>query len=131
MKKIFLIFAIFLCNMSCSSQKAAIQNESKNNVVSDSYGYVQNEPINVGGNYLSGSANQRRYLNSLSGPNGEEVTFVRQGSCCPFKGKDSKVNMGFLDIYKVTYEGKGDTVKLYLNLYDEEPVRAPLGFKFK
>jgi hypothetical protein len=79
----------------------------------------------------SGAANQREYLNSLSGPNGEEVSFVRVGSCCPFKTKNSSFNSGLLDIYKVTYDGKGDTVRLYLNLYDEEPVRAPLGFKFR
>ncbi|ESU25071.1 hypothetical protein FSS13T_18600 [Flavobacterium saliperosum S13] len=39
--------------------------------------------------------------------------------------------MGMLDIYKITYEGKKDTLTLYLNMYDKEKLKAPLGFKFK
>jgi hypothetical protein len=127
MKLNIVIIIIIINSIACSSSKKI----SKNNIVTDNYGYMQNEPINVGGVYTSGAANQREYLNSLSGPNGEEVSFVRVGSCCPFKTKNSSFNSGLLDIYKVTYDGKGDTVRLYLNLYDEEPVRAPLGFKFR
>jgi hypothetical protein len=31
----------------------------------------------------------------------------------------------------VTYDGKKDTVTLYLNMYDKAKLKAPLGFRFR
>jgi hypothetical protein len=39
--------------------------------------------------------------------------------------------MGMLDKYQVTYQNKKDTVTLYINMYDKEPLKAPVGFKFR
>jgi len=36
-----------------------------------------------------------------------------------------------LDAYRVTYTGKNDTITLYLNMYDKDKLKAPVGFKFK
>lgn len=35
---------------------------------------------------------------------------------------------GLLDVYEVTYDGLPEPVELYLNLYDYEQPRAPVGF---
>lgn len=103
---------------------------SSNEIQDETYGYSKENPIKVGGN-SNGPANERNYLNSLSGPNGETVQFKRSGSCCHFETKNSDFGMGMLDIYRVTYEGKNDTVSLYINMYDKAKLKAPVGFKFK
>lgn len=121
-----LLFLSFTLLLSCSTSKTRT---SEINTDSN-YGYTENNPIKVGGK-ISGPANEREYLSSLSGPNGEVVTYNRAGSCCHFETRNSPLGMGMLDIYRVTYEGKKDTVSLYLNMYDKGKLKAPAGFKFK
>jgi hypothetical protein len=36
------------------------------------------------------SINQGRFLNALAGPKGEEITFKKLESCCPFPTKEAK-----------------------------------------
>src|SRR5690606_32357080 len=91
------------------------------------YGYSKSNPIKVGGG-SNGPVNERRYLNSLTGPNGEQVSFHRQGSCCTFETPNSPYGGGALDIYRVYYTGIKDTAVLYLNMYDKDVLRAPEGF---
>lgn len=78
-----------------------------------------------------GSRNEIDYLHSLSGPNRERLEFNRIGSCCPFETKNSSFGGGLLDKYWVTYKGKGNTILLYINMYDEDVLYAPEGFKFR
>ena len=125
MKKIIFFFTA-LSIIACSTTKTD-SSETKSN---DDYGYSQKNPIKVGG-FSDGPRNEINYLNSLSGPKGERIWFSRSGSCCQFKTKNSPFGGGMLDIYRVTYEGKKDTVTLYLNMYDKATLRAPEGFKFK
>lgn len=82
------------------------------------YGYSKDNPIKVGGDWFNGPQRERAYLDSLSGPNGEEVSYNRTGS----------ISHGdtILDIYSVTYPGK--TVSLYLDMYTYEELMAPVGF---
>ncbi|HEX7844190.1 MAG TPA: hypothetical protein VF476_00235, partial [Chitinophagaceae bacterium] len=95
-----------------------------------SYGYTEKNPIKVGGVKQSlGPVNERRFLNALTGPNGETVTYYRSGSCCMFKSKNGMFGNGLLDHYRVTWEGKGDTVSIYINMYDYEALKIPVGFK--
>lgn len=126
MKSLIKTLLISLALVSCSSNKSG---ESKANTDA-SYGYTEKNPIKVG-DFSNGPTNERKYLNSLSGPNGETISFTRTGSCCPFDTKNSPYGMGMLDAYAVTYEGKKDTVVLYLNMYDKATLKAPVGFKFK
>lgn len=123
MKKFLVIIPVMLAVLACSSKKGTI-------VANDSYGYSQDNPIKVGG-VNNGPVMERKYLNSLTGPNGEPVSFYRNGSCCPFETKNGFMGGGMLDIYSVTYEGKGDTVKLYINMYDSDKLMAPKGFIMK
>ena len=122
--KIYIALITVALLFSCSAKK-------NNATISEStYGYTQKNPIKVGGD-LNGPVNERKYLNSLSGPNGERVFFNRQGSCCPFDSKNSSFGGGMLDKYSVYYEGIKDTATFYINMYDKERLKAPIGFKFK
>ncbi len=50
-----------------------------------SYGYSEKSPVQVGGGFGYGAHYAYRFLNSLSGPGGQEVHYDRVGTCCPFK----------------------------------------------
>ncbi len=107
-----------------------LSESSSNQSVDSSYGFTENKPIKVGGGE-GGPASERKYLNALTGPNGETVTYNRIGSCCFFESKNSPLGGGLLDKYAVSYQGKKDTVVLYLNMYDKGKLLAPVGFKMK
>ena len=109
---------------ACSAKKEFSPNSDA------TYGYKEKNPVKVGG-FDNGPSNERNYLNSLTGPNGEKVFFNRNGSCCQFDTKNSPFGSGMLDVYTVYYEGIKDTAKLYLNMYDKGSLKAPVGFKFK
>ena len=96
------------------------------------YGKEKN-PVSVGGvKSKSGPSNERRFLNSLLGPNGESVGYKRAGSCCPFKTSNGIINeSGMLDHYRVYYQGKKDTLDIYINMYDEGDLKIPVGFTAK
>ncbi len=87
-------------------------------------------PIKVGGGE-NVPVNERKHLNSLTDPNGEKVSYNRDGSCCAFSTKNSPFGRGLLDVNTVTYEGKKDSATLYLNMYDKAKLKVPVGFKMK
>ena len=82
------------------------------------YGYSKDNPIKVGGDAFGGPSRERAYLDSLSGPNGEAVSYERTGSL----GYGDTI----LDIYQITYAGTTKT--LYIDEYSYETLMAPLGF---
>lgn len=138
MKQLILTLSILFCSLTL-----AAQNQQKTPLLNDqtfklkqvskapTYGYSQKNPIKVGGAKEGvGPLNQRRFLNALSGPNGEPVTYYRAGSCCFTKSKNALFgNKILLDVYRVTYVGSSDTVDLFINLYDADKLKAPKGFK--
>ena len=91
----------------------------------DKYGLVADFPIRVGEKSV---ANQRRYIASLAGPNGEELTFHRRGSCFPYDTENGYNGTGFLDVYEVMYEGLKEPILLYITFYEYEPLYIPKGF---
>ena len=93
-----------------------------------SYGTEPNA-IKTGGGMGDGVEREHIYLDQLRGPHGERVTYERQGSCCSFETPNGILGGGLLDIYVVKIEG-GATVKLYVNMYDYEAPKAPVGFTF-
>jgi hypothetical protein len=96
------------------------------------YGFTEKNPIHVGGVKESmGPSNQRRFLDALLGPNGQELTYVRRGSCCHFKTENGLMGGGLLDMYEIKWKGLEKPVVLYLNLYDYGPLKAPVGFTIK
>lgn len=82
------------------------------------YGYSENNPIKVGGDFISGVSRERAYLDHLLGPNGESLSYERQGSTI-----SSDV---ILDIYNIT--GSGVDEILYVDLYNYSELQAPVGF---
>lgn len=92
------------------------------------YGFVSENPIKTG---AKSTLNQRRFLASLAGPNGEEVYFYKEGSCCSYESEDGVLGIALIDIYKVTYEGLETPLKMYINRYEDEPLLIPIGFTHK
>ena len=96
------------------------------------YGFSDSNPIKVGGiKSNQGPLNERRFLNTLAGPNGERISYFRAGSCCPTPSKNGFMGKALLDIYRVSYEGSKDTVLLYINMNDYDKLMAPKGFTIK
>lgn len=94
------------------------------------YGYSPRNAVKVGG-VDTGPKNERRFLNALLGPNGETVTYRRQGSCCPVESKNGMMGMAMLDKYEVKYDGLEKPVIIYINMYDPGILKAPVGFTFR
>lgn len=96
------------------------------------YGYTIEKPIMVGngGDFRMGPANEQRFLNALAGPNGEPVAYKRRGSGHMFKTRHGLFpdGGGLLDIYEVTYPGLKEPIVLYLNMYDSDTLKVPVGF---
>ena len=146
-----LVASLILFFLSCSSSKKSTQqgaNSKKSSgattlrdnqtfllteISSDNtFGYSAKNPVEVGGaDKKEGPLNERRFLNALAGPNGEEVNYYRQGSCCPVKSKNAFMGMAMLDHYRVSWEGSKDTVSIYINMYDYGQLKAPVGFTIK
>lgn len=141
MKNYFYI-AIVSIFFSCSASKQNVRTELMDDqtfilteISNDpTYGYSEKNPIQVGGAAKqSGPLNERRFLNALAGPNGEEVKYFRLGSCCPTPSKNDLLGTGhvMLDNYRVTWEGSKDTVSIFINMYDAGILKAPNGFTIK
>ena len=82
------------------------------------YGYSEANPIKVGGDAFSGPSRERAYLDHLRGPDGEELSYEREGS---LPSGDT-----ILDAYQVT--GPGIDVVLYIDVYNFSELQAPVGF---
>ncbi|MCR9173590.1 MAG: 2-dehydro-3-deoxyphosphooctonate aldolase [bacterium] len=137
-----LIIASLFVLGSCSSVKTSSSSSGKNagsgpvnltkTASDDTYGYSSKNPIKVGGVVDSqGPAMERRFLDQLAGPNGEEISYHRASSCCNFKTPNGFMGGGLLDVYEVTYEGSGGPIELYINMYDYEEPMIPVGFTRK
>lgn len=139
----YFIFTIMLATflMSCGAKNPVILATSTNPTSSSSnyepfmdvtkmapdkkYALTGENPVMVGEKSV---ANQRRYIASLAGPNGEELTFHRRGSCCPYESKGAMMGSALVDVYEVTYEGTKEPILLYISFYDDGPLYIPYGF---
>lgn len=93
------------------------------------YGLTPENPVEVGGVKDSeGPLNERRYLNALTGPNGEKISYFRAGSCCPVNSENGFMGKAMLDNYRVSWENSKDTVSIFINMYDSGKLKAPFGF---
>jgi len=102
----------------------------KKTTTDKTYGYDPNNAIKVGGASAGeGPTNERRFLNALAGPNGEGLNYSREGSCCPQPSKNATFgDYAMLDNYKIWFEGRTDTLNLFINMYDSEELFIPVGF---
>jgi len=96
------------------------------------YAYNENYPVNVGFTTLEdGANNQTRFLNALSGPKGEKISYKLVDTCCPFPTKRSDMGAGMLDIFEITYEGQTKPILLYINKYERGELLIPMGLTAK
>ena len=133
-----LVIASFFLLGSCASVKSADQMEGSGTInlskkaSDETYGYTQKNPINVGGVVDEvGPAMERKFLNQLAGPNGEEISYNRTSSCCSFDTPRGFMGSGLLDVYEITYDGLDAPITLYINMYDYEEPMIPVGFTRK
>lgn len=131
MRKYGLMLCLLLLVIACKTKNASLSKSVTS--TNFEYGYTPENPIKVGGvKTHEGPANEREYLNSLTDLSGNNLSFYRIGSCCHFDTPNGFINgKGLLDKFAVYVKGQKDTVVLYLNLYDEDKLLAPRGFKFK
>jgi hypothetical protein len=150
-KSIIVLVIILIGSVSCVSTKSTLKNVNDKEPIpkltadntfviskysnDPKYGYNMDYPINVFyRNTKDETINQQRFLNALTGPNGEKLFFKKIEVCCPFPTKNSEMGGGILDIYEVTWVGLKQPVKLYFNLYEKGELLVPMGFglpKFK
>jgi len=96
------------------------------------YGYDQDYPVNIGfGNLKQREINAEKFLNALLGPNGEEITYTKDGDCCPFPTGKSELGSGMLGVYIITWEGNSKPLTLYINIYEKSEVFIPKGLTAK
>ena len=94
------------------------------------YGFSPGKPVLVGGVLEGiGPSRERLFLNALTGPGAEPVSYRRLGSCCAFKTPNGFGGGGHLDMYEIIYDGLATPRLLYLNMYDEGEVFVPVGFR--
>lgn len=148
MKKAVIFISILFIAASCVSTKSSIKNIDDNAPIPSlsnnntfilteyskdkKYGYDKDYPINVF--YISTrdeTINQERFLNALAGPNGEQISYTKVESCCPFPTKRSDMGAGFLDVYEVRWEGQKKPIQLYLNIYEKGALLVPVGLSIK
>jgi len=103
----------------------------------NNYGRTESNPIFLGVKDVNESGDNRvKFLNALAGPNGEELSFKRYKSCCPFRTLNSRTvgadqKFGLLDIWVITYDGISNPDTLYVNAYDQGELIAPKGYTIK
>jgi hypothetical protein len=146
MKKLMIFTLSFLILLSCATSKKTTSGDYgspkiKQELIDDNtfkisqysqdktYGYTEKNPVMVGG-ISEGPKNERRFLNALTGPNGEKIAYSRLGSCCPFKTDNSGWG-GMLDQYSITYPGLEKSLVIYINMYDSDTLKVPVGLKLK
>ena len=144
--KILLILVILhIATVACVSTKLTIKNIddkapnltlTKDNTFvitafskDKKYGYDKDYPINIFyKTTINDSINQPRFLNALTGPKGEKISYKKSQNCCPFPSKKSESGAGLLEIYEITWVGQIKPVKLYLNIFEKGILMVPMGF---
>ena len=144
MKKCYALLFIIFTLTYCASKSPKIlgtttnptENSSNHQPFDNISKYSKNKKYGLSGKYpvkvgKQSAQNQRRYLSSLAGPNGEQLEFHRRGSCCPYESENAIFGRALVDVYEVSYEGLKEPVLIYISLYDYEPLFIPVGFTMR
>lgn len=86
------------------------------------YARTAGKPAQVGGSPVFGGARQRRYLESLRGPDGQALRYTR------LPAVDAPDGETLIDRYEITYDGLDAPVILFLDWYRYTALTAPRGF---
>ncbi len=147
MKKLFFLASIALLQFSCSGSQSFIKNidnsapnlrlTAQNTFIitqfstDKKYGYTKEYPINIFYQNTSTDKNQVRFLNALSGPKGEAITYKKLENTSPFPAQRSDMGAGFLETYELSWEGLSKPIILYLNIYEKGVLMVPVGLGLK
>ena len=124
-----MLLALF-CNTAGALEPRPSEGDPIPKGVSDdaTYGRSESNPIRVG-RLHGGPRDSELFLSSLAGPEGQRVKFKRLGSCCFFETPNAWVGgKALLDRYEVRYRGLKQPAILYLDIYDYEQPKVPIGF---
>jgi len=147
-KSLIAIIFIGIFAVSCISTKSTLKNVDDNApepiltkngwfliteyTKDKKYGYDKNYPINIFYKSVADEdINPKRFLDALTGPKGEAITYKKLESCCPFPSKRGESGAGFLDIYEINYPRLKKPLKLYFNIYEKGYLFVPKGFELK
>jgi hypothetical protein len=72
-------------------------------------------------NLYDGVSRMEAYLNTLRGPDMEEISYIRLN---PRYNADEEI----VDAYQINYSGLDSPITLYFSIYDYENLMAALGF---
>lgn len=128
----FIVVPLFL--QLFSPYLTASENDTHSKSSNALYGLSPENPVKLGsvivteGAELKFNQNLGIYLSRLRGPNGERVESTRLGSCCHTESKNA-VYEGVipLDIYELTHSGNTQPLIIYINMYDYEDPKPPVG----
>lgn len=91
-----------------------------------SYGFKPKKSIKVGS-----IRNEYTFIAQLTGPNGEEITANRLGSGWAVKSRKAPFGKALLDKWELKYDGLEEPIIIYLNGYDYEAPKCPIGLNFR
>ena len=93
---------------------------------SKEYGYTGHwkHSINVGS-----EQNVNAYFKSLRGPKGQPIQYNKVEECCKFATPNGFIGVGYLDKMEINYEGLSNPIYLYINAYDYDNPKIPVGFQ--
>jgi len=128
MRKIHLTIFFLLFVFSAQSQDNAIDERVIIQEMSTikSYGFKPKTNIKVGS-----IRNEYAFIAQLTGPHGEEITARRIGSGWPVKSDNAPLGKAQLDKWEINYDGLDEPIIIYLNGYDYEQPKCPMGLNFK
>jgi hypothetical protein len=128
---IILCFPLFVIGKSKAQSSLAGNSTTVTVDSSELYGFIPERPIKVGGAYINGVANQKKYLEALRDAQGNAVSYERKGSCCAYPSENGFEGQALLDRYEVKYRdanNKKQKAILYISFYDYEEPKTVKGF---
>ena len=141
MKHILKLFIVLFLFSSCGAKKPTISSSGAIHATKSSshtpffdvteystskdYGLSGDNPVKVGDKSVK---NQLRYLASLAGPDGEELSYHKRGACCGYKSENVYDGVALVDVYEVSYDGLKKPILVYISFYDFETLYIPKGF---
>lgn len=123
---ILILFSIAVAHCQSSAEEKEVPVVIREISTDKNYGFKERKSIKVGS-----IKNEYVFIAQLAGPNGEQISATRLGSCCSVKSKNAPFGRAMLDMWEIKYEGLNKPIVIYLNGYDYEEPKCPMGLSFK
>jgi hypothetical protein len=109
-----------------SVQLGSVRVESCAEALDPGYGLSADKPIQIGGGPVYMNARQRRFLDALRGPAGQQLRVV--GGIASGPVDLPGFGRTIIDTYSVTYEGHDAPISIFMDAYHFGHPRVPKGF---